>query len=517
MVDILCARAHRLWAPMAERLAARYREGGRILVIVPEQYTLQAERDLMLALRVKGFFNLEVLSPSRLQHQVFERLGADPRVLIDERGRGMAVARALNRVKGELRYYLGAHERLGFIRRMAELISEFKGIALRPEDLAQAADRLPPCSLKRKLQDSVLVFTAYEELLQGQYADQQDIQMDMLRRMDRGGFFRGRQVYVYGFDVLTEALYRVLLLAARQADGLCLTLAADRETAPDGDAFEPVMDSLRRFEEAMEAAGILSRVHWLSDAPLKAPGEIRHLEKHLMALSQPPFEGGADAIRLYAAPTPWQEVQHTARGLLTALKEGLDPQDALVLCGDLPAYRGLITAAFEEWGIPCFVADKLPLASQPLCRYLLAALSCVADGWREEDVKALIASGFTDLSDEEGWLIENYALAYGIRGGRWLKTFTRGEETLRGRAEEIRQRLTSPLVALHQGLAEAKTAAASLAAVQDFLILSRAEEKARQLEADLESGGLMKEAIQSRQVWPLLQDMLRQMGALMGE
>lgn len=517
MVDILCARAHRLWAPMVERLAALFHEGRQILVIVPEQYTLQAERDLMLSLHVKGFFDLEVLSPSRLQYQVFERLGADPRVLIDERGRGMAVARALNQVKDDLQYYLGAHERLGFIRRMADLLSDFKGIELGPEDLLRAAERLPEGNLKRKLQDSATVLNAYEGLLAGQYADQQDIQLDILRRMDRGGFFRGKQVFVYGFDVLTEALHRILLLAASQAEGLCLTLVADRSNAPDGDAFDPVMDSLRRFEEALERGGILSRVHWLTDVPLDAPPEIRHLEKHLMDIHQSPFKGPNGAIQRYAAPNPWQEVQHTARQLLLALKEGLDPKDALVLCGDLPVYRGLIAASFEEWGIPCFVADKLPLAHQPLCRYLLAALRCVADGWRDEDMKALIASGFTDLTEEEGWLIQNYALAYGIRGGRWRKTFTRGEEALRAQADEIRQRLTAPLIALHQALVDAKNAAASLQALEAFLLMSRAEEKAQQLEQDLENGGLFKEAIQSRQVWPLLQEMLEQMGALMGE
>ena len=45
--------------------------GGKMIVIVPEQYTLQTERELMDGLDVMGFFDLEVLSPSRLTERVF--------------------------------------------------------------------------------------------------------------------------------------------------------------------------------------------------------------------------------------------------------------------------------------------------------------------------------------------------------------------------------------------------------------------------------------------------------------
>ena len=65
------------------RLLAAAGSGRRTLVIVPEQYTLQTERDLMTGLDAPGFFDLEVLSPSRLTERVFAQAGADGLVRID--------------------------------------------------------------------------------------------------------------------------------------------------------------------------------------------------------------------------------------------------------------------------------------------------------------------------------------------------------------------------------------------------------------------------------------------------
>ena len=70
MIDILCARPHRLWEPMLEEIALAYEAGRQVVLLVPEQYTLQAERDLLRDLHLPGFFRLEILSPSRLEYSV---------------------------------------------------------------------------------------------------------------------------------------------------------------------------------------------------------------------------------------------------------------------------------------------------------------------------------------------------------------------------------------------------------------------------------------------------------------
>ena len=69
-VRILTARPHRLFGPVAAELDEKRRLGQDAILLVPEQLTLQAERDLMDRLHLDGLFLIDVLSPSRLYERI---------------------------------------------------------------------------------------------------------------------------------------------------------------------------------------------------------------------------------------------------------------------------------------------------------------------------------------------------------------------------------------------------------------------------------------------------------------
>ena len=62
------------------------------MFLVPAQYTLQAEIEIMTRLNLEGTFLIDVLSPGRLQGRVFERAGQPDRVIFDERGKCMVLS-----------------------------------------------------------------------------------------------------------------------------------------------------------------------------------------------------------------------------------------------------------------------------------------------------------------------------------------------------------------------------------------------------------------------------------------
>ncbi|MBQ6803090.1 MAG: hypothetical protein IJP04_00390, partial [Clostridia bacterium] len=145
---------------LRRHLIAMAARGGRMIVIVPEQYTLQTERELMAGLQVPGFFDLEVLSPSRLTERVFAQAGSDQRVRIDARGKQLALARVLLSCKKELRYYESAAEKQGFIERVGSAIADFKRAGVTPEMLKNHAESLPEGAAKDKMQDLALLYAA---------------------------------------------------------------------------------------------------------------------------------------------------------------------------------------------------------------------------------------------------------------------------------------------------------------------------------------------------------------------
>ncbi len=519
MISIRCARPHRLWEPMVKDLDAAYRAGGQIVLLVPEQYTLQAERDLLRDLALPGFFRIDILSPSRLEYRVAAAFGADARGRIDERGKAVALTRALQKEKDKLKFYAGAQERPGFVKRMGQLLSTLKLLSIGPDQLQAAAEEAGRAGdnkpLWHKLRDTALILSGYEGLLAGRFADREDIALDMRARLARGRMFEDKQVFVYGFDLLTEAFSQVLYIIAAQAESLSVNMVSDRAQAEDGDAFSSVRRSVFRLMEGLKERGLSYSFEWFDAPQPRLPDDLAHLEKNLLSLGEPPFENTPEHIRLFAGPTPYREVQQAAQLIMRELRRGVAPDDMMLLCGSLPVYRGLIESTCQSYGIPCYVADKLPLASHRAARYLLASLRCAAEGYRPEDVADMIKSGLSPLSREEGWQLENYALRRGIRMRKWQAPFTRGQEEERAAAELLRLKLTEPVEALRRALVKAGSAAESLAAVRAFMEEGGVKDRAVALEAELESAGLEKELMQLRQVFEQLDEMFEQMGALM--
>ena len=107
-MKILTARPHRLLAACVDRLGEATARGEGGMFLVPSQYTLQAELEIMERLHVSGSFLIDVLSPKRLQSRVFELAGMPKQTLFDERGKCMVLSSIIEAQKDELSVYRGA-------------------------------------------------------------------------------------------------------------------------------------------------------------------------------------------------------------------------------------------------------------------------------------------------------------------------------------------------------------------------------------------------------------------------
>ena len=123
------------WAQAAELTRDARSQGVPVIVLVPQQYTLAAERALIRALDVSGFFDVDVVSPLRFSQRVFAQAGCDERTRIDAQGKTMAVSRAVLTCREQLKYYESAVERQGFIENVSRMIADMKRARITPQAL----------------------------------------------------------------------------------------------------------------------------------------------------------------------------------------------------------------------------------------------------------------------------------------------------------------------------------------------------------------------------------------------
>ena len=165
-----------LKAHLMEQIAQALKDGGdsALILMVPEQYTLQAELDVVDALDLKGSFRLQVLSPARLTERIFEAAGRPQPVKVDDMGRSMLMYAALKKLNKELSWYRGAERRKGFSQMAVREISRFKQAGLNAQDLRELAGAQGPGALGMKLNDLAILFEAYEQAMSGRFSDGED-------------------------------------------------------------------------------------------------------------------------------------------------------------------------------------------------------------------------------------------------------------------------------------------------------------------------------------------------------
>ena len=520
-MKILTARPHRLLGECVCRLGEATKRGESCMFLVPSQYTLQAELEIMERLHVNGSFLIDVLSPKRLQSRVFELAGMPKRTIFDERGKCMVLSAIVEEQKDALTVYRGTAQSstAGFVARMSSMIASLKRSGLSASDVAESAEKLDADHPARaKLGDIARIYKAYEQRMAGELADAEDVSREMCVRFAVSGILKGQNVFVYGFDMITPTFAAELLSMAPLCRSLTLAIETDTNAAPDGRLFAPVNYSLERLEKLAKERGVSLKREVL-DRELDAPKDIRLLERRLYALGDAPCMDEPTAIELLAASGKRQEVHLAAARMRRLAAEGEDAGQMAVVYPKQSGYGPLLQNILPMYGLSAYVAEKRQAGAHPLSRFLLSALAAISGGWRLADIVECAQSGFLRLSQDALDRFCAYCEGADVRGDAMRKPFRypKGvtEDELNA-LEESRKQVMMPLLALQRDLQAAQTADDTIHAVLTLLEGAHAYETLEDMRDELNASGLTAEAQDCAQVWNAMMTTLDQLHTLLG-
>lgn len=511
-LTVLGMRTGQTLPRLMDRIAASRDAGRRVIVLVPEQYTLQAEQELIDGLRVPGLMDVEAVSPRRLHLRVREAAGAPDLPELNERGRVMLLSRILLRKKNDLRCYGASAARPGLADRFADVLTELEELGQNADWLAERAERAPGRLTQVKLRDIALVWKEYEEAMRGRFLGSAQEQEVTRTRLRASGFADGADVYVCGFDRLNVPFCELLLEIARCAFSctVAMTLCGDED--PDRRAFRAQSDSVRWLLARAGEAGVPARYRYIGIDRSGADPALRHLERRLFAPMAAPFDGACEALRLHTAADPYAEAEFAASQLKAWHQAGI-PWDemgvALCQSARLPAILAMVLRKAE---IPCYVIRKESAARHGLCRMLTAALKSMATGYDQKQVLSYLDSGFSPLTDEESVRLRAYAERNGIRWKKWTSPFTRGADA--EEMEPLREKAIAPLTALREDLDKSRDGAAAAEAAWRLLRSTGCYDRLLAREELLLANRLDAEVSQNRQIWRVVLELLDQLHTL---
>lgn len=510
------------------------------LLIVPDQFTMQTQLDLVTEHPRHAIMNIDVLSFGRLSHRILEEVGGGELPVLDDTGKSLVLRRVAEEEREGLTV-LGSHlHKIGYIHEVKSALSEFMqyGVGERELEtlLAYAKER---GLLYYKLKDLQLLYRAFEAYIQGRFITTEGT-LDRLREaLPKSEIIRGSVIAFDGFTGFTPIQNRVISDLMKLTDKVIVTLTMDERENPyrmEGEQrlfylSQKTVAALCRM--AGEAGIPEEKAVWCRERKGERPPrfadnpELAHLERNLFRYPPRIYEKAVEKIHLMEASTPAQELRQTCIAIRRLLLQsaGLCYRDIAVVTGNMEVYGKEVEEVFSRFDIPVYVDHTRGILGNPFTSYLRSALQILLQDFSFDAVFHYLRTGLAGFEREETDRLENYVRRFGIRGRkRWSEAFTYREENSEGEeaalagleaCNAMRARLLEQLAPF---LVPLKTAGDMVRALYAFLTANEIQGKLSAYEKAFQESGDLARAKEYGQIYPLVIDLLDQLeGLLAGE
>ena len=424
---------------------------GRALIIVPDQYTLEAERRLFSETGASCLMDVEVTSMSRLGYRLLNELGGSRRTFLDKYGRHMILSRVAAEHKDDLMIFSGLESRTSFLEMVNNFISEMKQYNSGMNELEEVREKVPEGSYSyRKLSDLMLLYGEYEKAIAGKYTDSEDYIDLFLGKIGESELIRENTIWIYGFDSFAPKALSVIgeLMTYAKDVNLVLTCSL-REGERDEELFGLGRMVIRNIREMCESRRIDFSIAEVPEEFGAFTGGFesavsKHIERELYALPARPYKGEGGPVFVEASNL-YNEAENAAAYILGLIRdEGLRLGDIKIILNDQDVRGPIVKRVFEEYGLDIFMDQGRDLDDNPIIRYIMSLLDAAVENYSTQAVMTMLKTGLAGLDSEEISDLENYAVKYRIRGTMWLKPFRRGsfeyDEKALGRLNDLRER-----------------------------------------------------------------------------
>ena len=200
------------------------------LLIVPEQFTMQTQKDLVSLHPRHSVANIDILSFDRLAYRVLGEQGAENLTVLDDMGKLLVLRRAASLCGKELTLFRKNLDKAGFIDKIKSMLSELYQYRIDEGQLREliAATGGQPL-LKRKLEEILTLYTAFDHSMQEDTIPSERLLDVLCRLIPDSGLIRTSAVAFDGFTGFTPAQYQVLEALMRHAKQVIVTAPTDED------------------------------------------------------------------------------------------------------------------------------------------------------------------------------------------------------------------------------------------------------------------------------------------------
>lgn len=460
-------------------------------LIVPEQYTMEAQRELVTMHPAGGMMNIDAIGMNRLAYRVFDELGICTGQVLEDFGKSMLIKKILCEQQDTLQVYGSYYDKLGFVDEMKSMMSEIFQYNIKQDTIDEIMEQIPEDSVVAgKMQDIRHIYEEFEAFAGERYIVAEQLVELLTRHVGQSKLVCGSSLYFDGFTGFTPVQLELVEKLMTCANDLTFSFTLDDrdqkyEHIKDYELFYLTKTTIKKLTEAAAAAGVEI------ESPVVLPGTINYrlgenrelffLERNLFRSPYQKWKQPLERIHLTATGDAQDEIVFVASTIRRLVREkGYRYKDIAIVAGDLEQASHIYERVMDEYEIPVFIDANACLKANPCAETIRSVLAVLADDFSYDSVFRFLKAGMTDLVFEDIELLENYALKRGVRGySRWNRAVSENyEKTSPVNVEEIRQAFMKMFGDIRKVFADKKAVTKDyVEALYDFLLQIHMYEK----------------------------------------
>jgi ATP-dependent helicase/nuclease subunit B len=511
--------------------------GAPIIYIVPEQMTFSTEYRLATDPMLGGMIRAQVYSFSRLAWRILQETGGISRYHLSSVGISMLIRKIIEEKKEQLKLFQRAADKNGFAQQVEQMITEFKRYCINPEEIIQEKMKTESASraLKDKLHDLEIIYRQFEDEVFGKYIDSEDYFHLLSEKIALSAYLNEAEIYIDGFYSFTPQEILVMKELMKHCQRVTITMTTDRDSfvsAPDElDLFRLSSETCVKVFELAKVEGIeIETPLILSEQQKWKKRSLSHLEANFDTRPAAPYDSETD-IHIGQASNRRAEIEGIARQILQLVRtKNYRYKDLALLIRNGHDYHEIVEPIFSDYQIPYFIDQKRTMLNHPLIELIRSSLEVIHSFWRYEPVFRVIKTELLyplqenpDSMREKMDKLENYVLAYGIKGSKWTKkdrwTYRRfmgleqsivqtdAESVVEQQLNELKLMVTAPILRLSRRLKKADTGRKLCEAIYLYLEELDIPSKLEKWKMEEEQKGNLVKMREHEQVWNAVIDL----------
>jgi ATP-dependent helicase/nuclease subunit B len=395
---------------------------GHYLIIVPEQFTMQTQRDAVRLHPRHSCLNIEILSFLRLSYRVFGELGTPINDVLGDTGKNLVLRKIAEENSESLVVLNNSMKKSGYINEIRSFISELSQYGIDPDGLLEIGEvKGFPDRFRMKVGDIEKLYSGFKNFIDGNFITAEEIPERLTEVADRSELLKNCTLVFDGFTGFTPVQKELLRKLIPLSKKTYVTITMDGKES----YLTPGMEQELFFMSKNMSSGLVKLCEETGtklDEPIILPPPIgTRFRKNacLFFLEENIFrENGtvfSDAMtdtteneqlciypELYRLRNFHDEMEFVASYILNEVRENKRKfSDIAVVCSSVEEYSYTATSIFKKYEIPIFLDAKSKITGHPFLAMIKRLFIMLQYNFRPEDVMKYLKCGMGLVPERE--------------------------------------------------------------------------------------------------------------------